>query len=107
MAAAPTGWSSPRFVTRPTPAPPSIVTPGVSVRWTAANTRVPCVTSGSSPLSLRMAQETVSGVLVISSTSSVRVTPLGVSRSIADILPPVSNIHAAAFAAAAVQEPVV
>ena len=61
MAAAPTGWSSPRFVTRPTPAPPSIVTPGVSVRLDGRQTRaVSCVTSGSSPLSLRMAQETVS-----------------------------------------------
>ena len=27
MAAFPTGWSSPRFVTRPTPSPPSICTP--------------------------------------------------------------------------------
>ena len=107
MAAAPTGWSSPRFVTRPTPAPPSIVTPGASALRTVANTSVSRVTSGSSPLSLRMAQETASGVLVISSTSSVRATPFGVSRSMVRFSWPVRSIQAAAFAAAAAQEPVV
>jgi hypothetical protein len=56
MAAAPTGWSRPGFVTRPTPSPPSIVTPGPSLRATVANTCAPRVTSGSSPGSFSTAQ---------------------------------------------------
>jgi hypothetical protein len=54
-----------------------------------------------------MAQETASGVLMISSTSSVRETPFGVSRSMVRFSWPVRSIQAAAFAAAAAQEPVV
>ena len=60
IAAAPTGWSSPGFITRPTPSPPSMVTPGVADFLTAAKMSVPRVTSGSSPLSFRMAQRTSS-----------------------------------------------
>ena len=58
MAAAPTGWSRPGFVTRPTPGPPSMTIPGSSRRDTRAKMRAPSVTSGSSPASLAMAQET-------------------------------------------------
>jgi hypothetical protein len=50
IAAAPTGWLSPGFVTRPTPSPPSISI--LEDRFfTAAYTKTPFVTSGSSPLS--------------------------------------------------------
>ena len=51
MAAAPTGWSSPGFVTRPTPLPPSMAMPE-AVFVTVATTRWPVVTSASSPPSL-------------------------------------------------------
>ena len=107
MAAAPTGWSRPRFVTRPTPCPPSIVTPGCALRRTEAKTSAPAVTSGSSPLSLRMAHRTSSGVIRISSTGSVSGRPFGVKRSMVSFFLPVSSIHAAALAAAAAQLPVV
>ena len=92
MAAAPTGWSSPRFVTRPTPAPPSIVTPGASVFCTRAKISVSRVTSGSSPLSLRIAQETKSAPRAVCKTGSVRAMPLGVSRSTVGASRPVSSI---------------
>ena len=86
MAAFPGFWSSPAFVTRPTPAPPSIMTVTASVSAararnagaalaladvcmtlsfaaacgtsvTVAYTMQPSVTSGSSPASLRMPQQ--------------------------------------------------
>ena len=107
MAAFPTGWSSPRFVTRPTPSPPSMCTPGSSVRRTEAKMSVPFVTSGSSPLSFSMAQETLSARIVISRTASSSRMPFGVSSVMVSFLRPVSSIHAAALAAAAAHEPVV
>ena len=66
MAAAPTGWSKPGFVTRPTPSPPSItiLSPPPSPTLpppcllTRAKTFIPFVTSGSSPASLTTAQLT-------------------------------------------------
>ena len=107
MAAAPTGWSSPGFVTRPMPSPPSIVTPGVSDFLTAAKMSVPRVTSGSSPLSFWIAQRTSSGDRSVSSTSKLSSMPLGVCSRIVSFFLPVSSIHAAALAAAAAHEPVV
>ena len=56
MAAAPTGWSSPGRVTRPTPGPPSMRMPGSRARQTVATMSRPSVASGSSPASLRTAQ---------------------------------------------------
>ena len=107
MAAAPTGWSRPRFVTLPTPAPPSIKISGTSVFRTQAKTSVPRVASGSSPLSFRMAQEASSDVILISSTVRWSRMPFGVRRSMVSFGLPVRSMKAAAFAAAAAQEPVV
>ena len=106
MAAAPTGWSSPGFVTRPTPAPPSMEIPGSFCRETVAKISAPVVTSGSSPPSFSTAQDTRSASIRISRTGSVRRIPLGVASSTRSTLRPVSSMQAAALAAAAAQDPV-
>ena len=107
MAALPTLWSKPGLVTRPTPKPPSMSTPGDAFKATLAKISAPAVTSGSSPASLAMAQDTKSAPRVISSTCSVRSIPLGVCSPMDFFSRPVSSIQPAALAAAAAQEPVV
>ena len=89
------------------PVPPSTVTPGTSSLVTVAKIRVPPVTSGSSPPSFSMAQETSFSPMVISRTARFSRMPLGVSRVTLSFRRPVSSIQAAALAAAAAQEPVV
>ena len=107
MAAAPTGWSNPGLVTRPTPSPPSISTPGVSVRSTLAKIRVPSVMSGSSPPSLRTAQHAQPGPAESSSSSASTWMPAGVSTRTALSRRPRSSSSAAPRTAAAAQVPVV
>ena len=107
MAAFPTGWSRPGLVTRPTPSPPSILIPGIPEQATSARTRIPSVTSGSSPLSFRTAQETAPSEKQISSISRYSSVPRGVLRRTCGTFSPVRSIRAAAFAAAAAQLPVV
>ena len=53
MAGSPGGTGSPFFVTRPTPTPRRNVTPNSSLQVTREQISAPCVTSGSSPASLR------------------------------------------------------
>ena len=81
--------------------------PGVEARDTVATIWAPPVMSGSSPLSFSMAQETACVPIRISKTASSRGMPLGVVREMRSFRRPVSNIQAAALAAAAAQEPVV
>ena len=107
MAAAPTGWSRPGLVTRPTPSPPSISTPGMPVRSTRAKIRAPSVMSGSSPPSLRTAQAAQPGPAEISSSSASTGMPAGVSTRTALSRRPVSSSSAAPRTAAAAQVPVV
>ena len=107
MAAAPTGWSRPGRVTRPTPSPPSMEIPGASVFSTRAKIRAPWVTSGSSPPSLRTAQAAQPGPAAFSSSSASTRTPAGVSTAAAGRRSPVSSSAAAPAAAAAAQVPVV
>ena len=107
MAGAPTGHSRPGLVTRPTPKPPSRVMPGVLENSTLEKIRMPFVMSGSSPLSLRIAQLTKPSPAVISSTGRFRRIPLGVISSTDSSRLPSKSIRAAALEAAAAQEPVV
>ena len=109
IAAAPTGWSSPAFVTRPTPSPPSIKIPPVVRRRTAAQTSMPSVTSLSSPASLVTAQRAAapSSNTIASTRDAVTVTPLGVVSVTATPTWPVSSSRAAPAAAKAAQVPVV
>ena len=107
MAAFPTGWSRPGLVTRPTPSPPSILIPGIPEWATSARTRMPSVTSGSSPLSFRTAQATAFSEMQISSTSRYSSVPRGVLSRTWGTVSPVSSIRDAALAAAAAQLPVV
>ena len=102
MAHAPCGCSKPGFVTRPTPGPPTMrmrsfeeqVTsaplksfPANTILSTAcccffdtlAYTRIPSVTSGSSPASFWIAQDTYPFPHVISNTSRCKEIPLGVN----------------------------
>ena len=107
LAAAPTGWFSPGLVTRPTPSPPSISTPGVSRRDTRAKTRAPSVMSGSSPPSFSTAQEAQPVPARCSSSSASTAIPAGVmTRTTASHRPDRRN-SAAPRAAAAAQVPVV
>ena len=68
---------------------------------------VSLVESGSSPLSLRMAQEASVLSRRISSTARCRAMPFGVCRSMVSFFLPLKSMKVAAFAAAAAQEPVV
>ena len=107
IAAAPTGWSRPGFVTRPTPGPPSMEMPGRACRSTVAKINAPVVASGSSPPSFSMAQVTALPQASISRTGKTKRTPFGVDSSTRSRWRPVRSMYAAAFAAAAAQEPVV
>ena len=112
MAAAPTGWSSPARVTRPTPAPPSIVVPGVFTRLTRTTTSAPSVASASSPASLRTPQlaqgvPCASVPRCISSGSTTTAMPAGVSMRREWGKFPARSACPQAWAAAAAQVPVV
>ena len=107
MAAAPTGWSRPGLVTRPTPSPPSMHTPGAPVRRTDAHTSIPSVTSASSPASLRTAQRAVPSAASRAAGSTSTGQPLGVRRHSKAGRCPVSSSLAAPAAANAAQVPVV
>ena len=91
MAAAPTGWSSPGLVTRPTPSPPSIKMPS-SIFRAVAQISMPLVMSGSSPLSFCTAQRAKSSPTSGSRMSRLRRMPLGVSISSRSTVRPVSSI---------------
>ena len=107
MAAAPTGWSSPGFVTRPTPGPPSITTPGCAARSTRASISAPCVASMSSPPSFATAQQAVSPAMRQYRGAAVTGRPPGVvSVTLSGARPP-SSRRAAPAAASAAQVPVV
>ena len=107
MAASPTLCFKPGFVTLPTPFPPSIRIPGMSETDTDARTRMPFVTSGSSPLSFLTAHTAVPPSSSASSTSSVSGIPFGVAIRTDSGAFPVRSRKAAALAAAAAQVPVV
>ena len=108
MAASPTGWSSPGFVTRPTPAPPKMRTPlSVGRRVTAAETGRPVVTSASSPPSFSMVQTAPFSVRRQSSGATSTTMPLGVRRATVSGVRPVSSSRAAPAAPRAAQVPVV
>ena len=107
IAASPTGCCRPFFVTRPTPAPPSIRISFSGIHATFAYTRIPLVASGSSPASFRIAQEAWPSSIWASSTSRSRRIPLGVIKATVCTGYPESSISVAALAAAAAQEPVV
>ena len=103
-AASPTGSLSPGRVTVPMPSPAvNLIPPSASLRQTAAITRHPSVTSGSSPASLITPHHgNVPGII-----SRIICRPAGVStETSAGHLP--DNCHSTeAFAAAAAQVPVV
>ena len=107
IAAAPTGWSRPGFVTRPTPAPPSMATPGSGLRETRATMNIPPVTSASSPESLTTAHSAASPSLRQKSGSTSTVRPFGVSRARTAGAVPLRSSRAAPAAARAAQVPVV
>ena len=107
MAASPTGWSRPGLVTRPTPWPPSMETPGRSCRSAWAKTSSPVVASMSSPPSLRTAQEARPPERTQDSRGASTVSPLGVSRETEGGGVPVSSSRTAPAAARAAQVPVV
>ena len=106
MAASPTGRSRPGFVTRPTPAPPSISMP-LSVFVTAARISMPSVTSGSSPASFLTAQWAALPSMRQDSGSTSTGHPLGVTSRTTAGASPVSSRAAAPAAASAAQVPVV
>ena len=106
MAAAPTGCSSPGFVTRPTPSPPSISMPE-AIFSTCAAIRCPLVTSISSPPSLTTAAYAAPPTRRHSSSATSTTRPLGVSSRTLSGAVPVSSNRAAPAAASAAQVPVV
>ena len=108
MAYSPTFWSRPGLVTLPTPFPPSIWTSSLSgIKVTSADTIVPLVMSGSSPLSFSIEQLAVFSLKWGFRTSMTRSVPLGVVIETEVINSFSNNIVAAAFDAAAAQVPVV
>ena len=107
MAAAPTGWSSPGRVTRPTPGPPSMRMPGSRAQQTVAMMSRPSVASGSSPASLRTAQTARSPSMRQNAGATRTSQPLGVVRQSASGAVPVSRRAAAPCAASAAHVPVV
>ena len=107
MAAAPTGWSSPALVTRPTPTPPSITTSEPSLSATRAMTRTPSVMSGSSPASFCTEQTAHVSPRSASSTSTTTSMPAGVDTVTEDTVTSPRRSSAAALVAAAAQVPVV
>ena len=107
MAALPGGWSSPFFVTRPTPSPPSISTPSPPDSRTVAYISAPCVASMSSPPSFLTAHVQSASDIEASSTGRTRRTPLGVEISIEPRGSRESSMRVAALEAAAAHVPVV
>ena len=126
MAAAPTGWSRPAFVTRPTPSPPSMITrrsraEAVPVPWSAsrafpafsgrnlawAKIRRPSVTSGSSPASFFTAQEAAPFPAFFSISGTRTIWPAGVMSSAVSGHMPETRKETAPWAARAAQVPVV
>ena len=111
MAAAPTGWSRPAFVTRPTPSPPSMITrafpvfSGRNLAW--AKTRRPSVTSGSSPASFFTAQEAAPFPAFFSISGTRTIWPAGVISSAVSGHMPETRKETAPWAARAAQVPVV
>src|SRR5690554_6635125 len=107
MAAEPTGWSNPFFVTTPIPSPPRIRMPASFVFFTRAPMYMPWVVSGSSPASFLIMQETELSSTLAVSTDSESSQPFGVEMETVDIFSSDRSMIAAALAAPAAQEPVV
>ena len=107
MAALPGGWSRPLRVTLPTPKPPSMRMPASWERTTFEKMSAPLVSSMSSPPSLRTAQEAHPSPTSLSSTFTWMGIPRGVTRSTYSGTSFPRAPNAAAFDAAAAQEPVV
>ena len=107
IAGRPISSPSPGFVTVPTPIPPSISMPVVSVILTSVTISAPCVTSGSSPPSLITEHRAQSSPNSQLCRLICTICPLGSSTSTHSCLFWSSTAASPAVAPAAAQVPVV
>ena len=106
MAAAPTGWSRPGFVTLPTPSPPSMTRPS-GIFSARAQISAPSVASQSSPPSFRTPQKAAPPSRDSFSGSAVTAVPSGAVTVYVRARSPLSSSRQAAPAASAAHVPVV